>query len=65
MSITITNESKNTAITITNEDKGQSKTWATAGGTWADHPKSTWAKQREYLTNESKNNLTITNENKT
>uniref|UniRef100_A0A6M3XJJ8 Uncharacterized protein n=1 Tax=viral metagenome TaxID=1070528 RepID=A0A6M3XJJ8_9ZZZZ len=63
MSTTITPESKN-ALSVTNENKGQSKTWATVDGTWADHKKSQWQRQRTVITEESKNALSITNESK-
>jgi len=57
--ITITAESKNTAITITNDDKGADGTFADEG-TFA-RP-GTFGTPRVEITKESKNNLTITNE---
>ena len=47
------NESK-TKVDLTLEGKGTDKTWNTIGGTWDDHINSTWNRQRDQLTLESK-----------
>ena len=46
-------ESK-TKVGLTLEGRGSSKTWNTVGGTWNDHPLSTWNLQREIATLETK-----------
>lgn len=63
MSLSLTNESKNT-LTLTGETKGTEETWDTIDGTWDDNKRSTWDKQRLVLAEESKNNLTLSNESK-
>ena len=65
MAITITEESKNTALSITNEDKtGDTVTWDEAIMTW-DEGNFTWENVGFPITKESKNTaLTITNDSK-
>ena len=65
MAITIAPESKN-ALTVSNEDKlGRDVTWDEATWTWDDAENATWDLQGIHITKESKNSVSITNENKT
>lgn len=64
MSITLTAENKN-VFSITNENKssGSQATWGNqTGRTWADG--GTWGDPGVAIIKDSKNTLTITNENK-
>ena len=62
MSISISNESKNT-LTITNEGKSSGDTWDEADYTW-NEATGTWEVPGMVLAREAKNSLTITNESK-
>ena len=62
---TVTNENKNTAITISNISKvSADQTWEEATYTWEEAGLSTWENQRVFITKESKNSLSVTNESK-
>jgi len=62
MSISITNENKNT-LAITNESKPTGGKWnSDATRKWADG--GTWGQPGTFLGKEAKNTLTISNENK-
>ena len=64
MKVSLTlNESK-TKVDLTLEDRGSDKTWDTVGGTWDDHTSSTWDRQRELLTLESKSKDSLSLESK-
>ena len=56
-------ESK-TKVDLTLEARGSDKTWDTVGGTWDDHTSSTWDRQREILTLESKTKDSLSLESK-
>jgi len=63
MSLSITNEDKNT-LTLTAESKEDSLTWDGSDPlTWNDQP-GKWNAPRRPLVNEDKNALSITNEDK-
>ena len=62
---TIINNSKNTAITVSNISKvSADQTWEEATYTWEEAGLSTWENQRVFVTKESKNSLSVTNESK-
>ena len=62
MSITITPEAKN-ALAISNESKPTGGKWnSDATRTWGDG--GTWGQPGTFLSKESKNSLSITNESK-
>ena len=62
---TIVNENKNTAITISNISKvSADQTWEEATYTWEEAGLSTWENQRVFVTKDSKNNTSVTNEAK-
>lgn len=63
MTISLSLDTKNTA-TVTNDDKGYDHTWDEATFTWDGAEGSTWDTQRLLVTEEAKNNTTITNETK-
>ena len=63
MSLSLSNESKNT-LNVSNEAKDESITWDEATMTWDESNPMTWDSQGTLITRESKNSLTITNENK-
>lgn len=63
MSLTITNEDKNT-LTITNIDKDTTLTWDGSDPLIWDDPSGTWNAPRVPFTLEDKNTLTITPESK-
>ena len=65
MPITITLESKNTAITISNSSKvSADQTWEEADYTWDEAGLNTWDLQRVLVARDSKNSTSVTNENK-
>ena len=62
---TVTNGNKNTAITISNISKvSADQTWEEATYTWEEAGLSTWENQRVFVTKESKNSTSVTNESK-
>lgn len=65
MAITITPETKTTALILTNEAKSSNNsiTWDQATFTW-DEAQGTWDNPAETMHLESKNTLTLTNEAK-
>ena len=52
--ISLTLSESKSKVNLTLEGKGTDKTWNTIGGTWDDHINSTWNRQRDQLTLESK-----------
>lgn len=63
MALTVTNQTKNAAITITNESKDDGLIWNDAVWTW-DEAAGTWAVPKIVITKDSKNNLSVSNESK-
>lgn len=62
MALSISNELKN-SLSITNEDKPTGQTWDDMTIPW-DDAHSSWNQPGTPITKESKNTLTIANENK-
>ena len=63
MSITLTTENKNSAISITNENKPTGGKWnSDATRTWGDG--GNWGQPGTFINKETKNTISITNETK-
>ena len=63
MSISLTNETKTSAISLSFEDKGHSETWNDATYTW-DEAYGTWDVPGTVIIEESKNNISLSLEAK-
>jgi hypothetical protein len=64
MSITISNESKN-SLSVSNESKPTGGTWAEQTQRQWNEAEGKWAVPGIHIEKESKNSITITNESKT
>ena len=72
MTTSLTPENKNTAITLTGAEKGSSPRFADLPtsrsapfpATWEDNDPDAWETHKTFLTKETKNDVTINNENK-
>ena len=63
MSLSLSNESKNSATQLTNDDKYPNTTWDEATYTW-DQAEGTWDVPGLVAVRESKNSLSMSNEAK-
>lgn len=63
MSLSITNDSKNT-LSVSNDSKDNAITWAEHDGSWANSGNKTWGNPGRPFNNDSKNSLSITNDSK-